>query len=128
MFLSLCPCSLSVSELQVCSFVCSCLLKRLSSCSFSEVLLLVSNSDILSGPTGGYDEVDDRLSFSLAKLQVSRVCSLAWILSPESNPPTIDTREGFSFPSISVFSSSTSVHSIAPPPAFFRLAYFGFSG
>ena len=42
---------------------------------------------------------------------------------PESIPSTIDTREGFSLPSISVISSSKSVHSIPPPPVFFRLAY-----
>ena len=45
----------------------------------------------ISGPTGRYDEVDDRLCFSMAPLEASRVCSLAWILSPESIPPTIDT-------------------------------------
>ena len=114
MFLSLCPCSLTMSELQIGSFVCSSL-KRLSSCSSSEVLLPLSNSTILSRPTGGYDEVIDRLSFSLASLEASRVRSLAWILSPESIPPTIDTREGFSFPSISVISSSPSVRYIALP-------------
>ena len=88
MFLSLCPSSLTVSELQIGSFVCSSL-KRLSSCSFSEVLLPLSNSTILSGPTGMYEEVDDRLSFSLASLEPWRMCSLmAWILSAESTPPT----------------------------------------
>ena len=51
-----------------------------------------SNSTILSGPTGRYDEVDDRVCFSMAPLEASRVCSLAWILSPASIPPTIDTR------------------------------------
>ena len=70
-----------------------------------------------------YDEVDGRLPFSLASLEASSVCSPDWILSPESiPPPTIDTREGFSF---SVMSSSTSAHFIAPVPGlvFFRLAY-----
>ena len=114
MFLSLCPCSLTVSELQFGSFACSSL-KRLSSCLFSEVFLPLSNSTILSGPTERYYEVDDKLSFKMTSLEASTVCSLAWILSPESIPPTIDTREIFSFPSIWVISSSTSVHSIAPP-------------
>ena len=57
-------------------------LKRLSSCSSSEVLLPLANSTILSGPTGRYNEVDNRLSLSMASLEASRVCSLAWILSP----------------------------------------------
>ena len=60
LFLSLCPCSLTVSKLQFGSFVCSSL-KRLSSCLFSEVFLPLSNSTILSGRTGRYEEVDDRL-------------------------------------------------------------------
>ena len=106
-------------EITVWFFVCSSL-KRLSSCSFSEVLLPLSNSTILSGPAGRYDEVDGRPSFSLPSLEASRVCSLAWILSPASIPPTIDTREIFSLPSISVISSSTSVHFIAPLPVFFH--------
>ena len=59
----------------ICSF-----LKRLSSSLFSEVFLPFSNSTILSGRTGRYEEVDDRLSFSLVSLEASMVCSLAWIL------------------------------------------------
>ena len=106
-------------EITVWFFVCSSL-KRLSSCSFSEVLLQLSNSTILSGPAGRYNEVDGRPSFSLPSLEASRVCSLAWILSPESIPPTIDTREMFSLPSISVISSSTSVHFISPTPVSFH--------
>ena len=119
MFLSLCPCSLTMSESQFGSFIRSSL-KRLSSCLFSEALLPLSNSTILSGPTGRYDEVDGQPSFSLPSLEASRVCSLAWILSPVSIPPTIDTTEMFSLPSMSVISSSTSVHFIAPPPVFFH--------
>ena len=78
MFTSLFPCSLTVSELQFGSFVCSSL-KRLSSCSFSEVFLPLSNSATLSGPTRMYDEVDGRLSFSLTSLEASSVCSPAYI-------------------------------------------------
>ena len=106
-------------EITVWFFVCSSL-KRLSSCLFSEVFLPLSNSTILSGPTERYYEVDNKLSFKMASLEASKVCSLAWILSPESIPPTIDTREIFSFPSIWVISSSTSVHFIAPPLVFFH--------
>ena len=65
----------------VCSFVCS-FPKRLSSWLLSEVLPL-SNSTILSGRTGRYEEVDDRLSFSLASLEASRVCY------PASRGPSI---------------------------------------
>ena len=68
---------------------------------------------------------DDRLYFSMARLEASRVCSLAWILSPESIPPTIDTRYGFSFPSISVISSSTLLHL---HPSLLSFGVFGFSG
>ena len=98
------------------SFVCSSL-TRLSSCSFLLSFLPLCNSTILSGPTRMHDKVDGRLSFSLASFEASSVCSPAGILSPESIPPTIDTREGFSLPSISVMSS------IAALPVFFRLAY-----
>ena len=112
MSLSLCRCSLTVSELQFGSFVCSSL-KRLSSCLFSEVSLPLFNSTILSGRTGRYEELTIGCLSHWCHLK-HQGC-VHW--------PGFYTREGFSFPSISVISSSTSVHSIAPPPVYFRLAY-----
>ena len=92
MFLSLCPCSLTESESGTVWLFCLFF-------PYTPFFLLLLRSSLatssfkhpISGPTGRYDEVDDRLCFSMAPLEASRVCSLAWILSPESIPPTIDT-------------------------------------
>ena len=62
------------------------------------------------GPLEGAMKLTVGCLFSLASLEAWRVrmCSPAWILSPEPIPPTIDAREEFPFPSISVMSSSRS--------------------
>ena len=111
-------------ELQFGPFVCSSL-KRRSSCSLFEVLLPHSNSTILSGSTGRYTMKLTIFCLSLWRHLKHQGC-VHWLGHyPQSlfHQLIMETRERFSFPSIWVISSSTSVHSIAPPPVFFRVAY-----
>ena len=109
-FLSL-PCSLIVSESQFSSFVCFSLNGFLLARSLKFSCQFPIQASYLGPLEGTIKLTSGCLSHWRHFKHQGCVHLLGSVLSPESIPPTTDTREGFSFPSISVISSSTSVAS-----------------
>ena len=112
MSLSLCPCSLTVSELQFGSLFALPLNGFLLACSLKFSCHFPIQPSYL-GALEGTKKLTIRCLSPWCHLK-HQGC-VHWL--------GFYTREGFSFPSISVISSSTSVHSIAPPQVLFCLAY-----
>ena len=116
MFLSICPCSLTVSELQFGSFVCSSL-KRLSSCSFSEVCHFPIQPSYL-GPLEGKMEL--MMSCLSHWCHLKHQGCVHWLgYYPRVYSTNYRNEGGFSFPIVQL----VNVSPLYCTPVFFHLAW-----